>query len=145
MFIFRVRDNENRIIGDYDILLLGNNYQPDQLPNGFFIDRQKNPNSQALTYYLDYDILVKSSQLGIRVIARPSFGVPGVTPESFAGYMPGEFRFAGVELSQQIQPNETVYVDIVLKRNVDRESMRFDPLTQGKGSFEDTSPTGKIS
>lgn len=144
MFIFRVRDNEGRIICDYDILLLGDGYQPDQLPKGFYVDHQKNQKSNALTYYLDYDILVKAADLGIRVVARPSFGMPGEIPENFAGYMPSEFRFTGSQLSQLVQPNETVYVDIVLKRNVDRESMRFDPLDQGKGSFKDTKPQGLI-
>jgi hypothetical protein len=144
MFIFRVRDNENRIIGDYDILLLGNGYQPDQLPKGFYVDHQKNQQSQALTYYLDYDILVAATNLGIRVVARPSFRMPGEIPENFAGYMPSEYRFTGMELRRLVQPNETVYVDIVLKRNVDRESMRFDPLSQGKDSFKDTKPKGNI-
>lgn len=144
MFIFRVRDNEGRIVSDYDLLLLGDKFQPDQLPKGFYIDHQKNSKSYALTYYLDYDILAKAVDLGIRVIARPSFGIPGKTPEIFAGYLPSEYRFAGKQFSQLVRPNETVYVYIVLKRNVDRESMRFDPLSQGKNSFEGTKPKGNI-
>lgn len=145
MFIFRVRDNEGRVISDYDLLLLGDGFQPDLLPKGFYVDHQKNLKSSALTYYLDYDILAQATDLGIRVVARPSFGVPGKTPESFAGYLPSEYRFTGKQFGQLIQPNETVYVDIVLKRNVDRESMRFDPLSQGKGSFKGTKPKGNIS
>lgn len=142
MLIFRIRDNEGRIISDYDLLLLGDNYQPDRLPRGFYLDHQKNPKSQALTYYLDYDTLTLAAELGIQVVARPRFGIPGATPENFAGYLPSEFRFTGKQLSQLVQPNETVYVDIVLKRNVDQESMRFDPLTQGNNSFKNTKPKG---
>jgi hypothetical protein len=144
MFIFRVRDNEDRVISDYDLLLLGDGFQPDQLPKGFYVDHQKNPKSSSLTYYLDYDVLSKAADLGIRINPRPLFGLPGKTPEIFAGYLPSEFRFTGKQFSQLVQPNETIYVDIVLKRNVDQESMRFDPFDQGKGSFKNTKPQGML-
>lgn len=144
MFIFRVRDNEGRVISDYDLLLLGDGFLPEKLPKGFYVDHQKNAKSSSLTYYLDYDILAQATDLGIRVVARPSFGTPGKTPDIFAGYMPSEYRFTGKQFGQLVQPNETVYVDIVLKRYVDQESMRFDPLSQGKNSFKDTKPKGNI-
>ena len=145
MFIFRIRDDAGDSISDYDLLLLGREYDPDKLPKGFFIDVQKNPRSNALTYYLNYDVLSQSPELGIRVTARPEFSKPGKTPERFSGYTPCEFRFSGGQVSRSIKPNETVYVDIVLKRCVDREAFRFDPLSDGKRSFKKVKPSGKIA
>ena len=142
MFIFRLRDNEGRVISDYDLLLLGNNHHPGKLPKGFYVDHQKNTKTQAITYYLDYDILTLASELGFRVVARPFFGNPGEPPKNFAGYLPAEYRFSGKQLSLLVQPNETVYVDITLKRYVDQESMRFDLLAQAKTSFKHIKPKG---
>ncbi len=145
MFIFRVRDNEGRAIGDYDLILLGDGFRPDRLPKGFHVDHQKNPRSQALTYYMNYDVLVNANELGIKVVARPSLGIPGKPPQGFAGYLPCEFRFTGRQFSQLIRANETVYLDIVLTRHVDKEVIRFEPLQEGKGSFKNTKPAGHIS
>lgn len=144
MFVFRVRDDEGRTISDYEILLLGEGFKPGTLPKGFFIDRQKNPKSQSLVYYLDYDILSRTSDLGIRVQARPSFGEPGKAPEAFAGYLPAEIRFSGRQLKQAVRPNETVYVDICLTRYVATGTMRLDPYANGKGPFKDAKPESQI-
>lgn len=144
MFIFRIRDDSGYVIGDYDLLLLGENYDPDKLPKGFFMDVQKNPKSQALTYYLNYDVLVKSEELGIRVTARPKYSDPGRSPDNFSGYITAEFRFSGGQVSRSIKPNETVYVDIELKRYVDKEVFRFDGLSEGKKSFKNTKPSENI-
>jgi hypothetical protein len=80
----------------------------------------------------------------VRVTARPSFAIPGERAAGFAGYVPGEFRLSGKQLRELIQPNETVYVDIVLSRKVDREAMRFDPVGDGRGSFKQSTPRGGI-
>lgn len=144
MFVFRVRDEEGRVIDDYDMVLLGDGFQPGTLPKGFMIDRHKNATSQSLVYYMDYDVLMKTKNIGIRITARPSFGVPGKTPVSFAGYLPTEFRSDGIELGKYIRPNETVYVDVELMRMVDKETLRLDPLREGKGSFKRTKPGGGI-
>jgi hypothetical protein len=147
MFIFRVRDDREQVVGDYDLLLLGNGFQPDKLPSGFFVDRQRNPRSQALVYYLDYDVLTDTDDLGIRVNARPVYSEPGEsTPNAFAGYRAAEFRFTGKQLKQFVRPNETVYVDIVLNRMVDVETLRLEPLQgSSRGSFKKTKPQGPVT
>jgi len=144
MFIFRISDDAGRTIGDYDLILLGDGYEPDQLPKGFFMDRQKNPDSQALVYYLDYDALAKTEHLGIRVDARPCYGPLDDDPVNFAGYMRAEFHLDKAAFKKWVRPNETVYVDIVLTRFVDTEAMRLDPIDEGRGSFKKTKPAGKI-
>ena len=145
MFIFRIRDDAGHTIGDYDLVLLGDDFEPDRLPKGFFVDRQKNPQSQALVYYLDYDVLVSAANLGIRVDARPSFGPAGKTqPEGFAGYRRGEFRLTGKQFGQLVRPNETVYVDMTLSCNVGCEAIRFEPIGGSRGSFKCTKPGGAV-
>ncbi len=144
MFIFRISDDAGRTIGDYDLLLLGDDYEPDGLPKGFFVDKQKNASSQALVYYLDYDVLATTAHLGIRVDARPVYSDPGGKPAEFAGYMRAEFHLDKTAFDKWIRPNETVYVDIVLTRFVDSEAMRLEPLSKGRGSFKSTKPAGPI-
>jgi hypothetical protein len=146
MFIFRIRDDSGRTINDYDLLLLGNNFEPDELPKGFFVDRQKNPASGALVYYLDYDVLATTEHLGIRVNARPSYGEPGApAPGGFAGYFRAEFRLDKDEFHRWIRPNETVYVDIKLSRHVDSEAIRFEGINDGdRGSFKKIRPRGHL-
>jgi hypothetical protein len=147
MFIFRIRDDRGDTVGDYDLLLLGEDFHPGKLPSGFFVDRQLNPRSQALVYYLDYDVLANANDLGIRVNARPLYSAPASQkPEKFAGYRSAEFRFKGKELKHFVRPNETVYVDIVLKRMVDIETLRLDSLQLSpRGSFKETRPRGSVS
>lgn len=145
MFIFRISDDRGQPLGDYDLLLLGDGFRPECLPRGFFIDRQRNARSHALVYYLDYDVLACATDLGFRVIARPVYSEPGGPPaECFAGYRAAEFRFTGRQLAQLLRPNETVYVDIVLNRMVDTETLRLEPLDAGRGSFKGTAPAGPV-
>lgn len=144
MFIFRVRDDRGRTIGDYDLLFLGDGFDPDSLPKGFFVDRQRNASSQALVYYLDYDLLATAADLGIRINPRPAYGDLDDSPDAFAGYRSGELRLTGKQFTQFIRPNETVYVDVVLTRRVDVETIRFEPLSSGRGSFKKTKPRGPV-
>ena len=128
MFAFRVSDEHGRRIDDYDMILIGDGHSAEQLPKGFFIDRQKNKQSQALVYYMDYDKLATLNDLGIRVIARPTIGWPGEDAKAFSGYYPCEFRMTGAEFRDSVKPNETFYIDVVLQRRVARETFRLDPL-----------------
>ena len=107
-------------------------------PAGFFRDRQKNEDSGYLTYYLDYARMrtVKGGKLGIRIVARPSSG--------FSYYSAGEFRSGDYPLEEILRPNETLLVDVLLRRHVDRETFRFDPLSGRRRSFKRALPSGEI-
>ena len=143
MLVFRIRDDEGRLIGDYDLFLLGDRFSPDTLPSGFFVDKQKNAQSHALVYYLDYEQLSKARELGFHVHARPHFGDPDSNqPESFAGYLRAEFRMGAEQFARYIRPNETVYVDVTLQRTVDAEALRFEPSASGRKSFRKQRPGG---
>jgi hypothetical protein len=139
MFDFRVSDDLGRRIDDYDMILLGDGFSAEQLPSGFFIDRQKNEQSQALAYYMDYDKLATLNDLGIRIVARPTIGWPGGDTVAFSGYYPCEFRMSGADFRATVKPNETFYIDVVLKRHVARETFRLDPLGANP-DFKDVKP-----
>ncbi len=137
--VFSVRDDQGRNINDFDLIMLaGPSYDPDVLPKGFFRDRQKNrKNNNTVVYYLNHDLMMLTPELqfGFRVIARPDVG--------FARYVPAEFHSDGLRLDAVIDPNVTTYVDIVMKRYVDREAARFDPESGGYTDFKKCQPSGE--
>ena len=139
MLIFNIRDDQGDPINDYDLFLLaGSNYAPDELPKGFFVDRQKNkarPN--RLVYYLNYEFMrtIRDGLLGFRVIARPKAG--------FSYYDAVEFRLGDIPLDAVLQPNEALHVDIEINRRVDEEVFRLDPADDGSQDFKKQEPSGK--
>jgi hypothetical protein len=135
MLIFSVQDDQGEIIGkdDYDLILLaGNHYKPQQLPEGFFQDRQMNDKSGRLVYYLNADKMkkIKDGKFGIRIIARPSSG--------FSYYCAAEYHSEDVDINSILAPNETTYVDIKLHRFVDKNVFHFN----GPDNFARLKPAG---
>lgn len=119
MVVFRVSDDRGNTLNDYDILFTaGPQYEPNHLPPGFFVDRQRNQrNPGKLTYYLDYDVMepwFKKPQLedkfGFRITARPT--------EGYAHYTVAEHRGKFSTLKGYFAPNQTVMIDVVLQRKV---------------------------
>ncbi len=138
MIIFHIHDNWGTEISDYDVILLAEkNYNPDELPKDFFVDRQRNSvNRSRLTYYFNCTRMLEAACLGVRIIARPRKG--------FSYYKVGEFRSGDIPLTALLIPNRTLYLDIELKRLVDKNVFRIDPLSKGKGSFKRTKPSGEL-
>ena len=139
MLTFYIRDDRGNEILDYDMLLLaGRVYSPDRLPGGFFVDRQRNrANPSRLTYYLNYDRMqmIEDGCLGIRILARPD--------EGFSCYSAAEFRTDGLPLDQILLPNETVLIDVELKRHVDVNSFSLVPLYDKRKKFKKLKPSGE--
>ena len=132
MLIFHIHDDQGNHFdcGDFDILLLaGKDYQPYDLPKGFFMDRQMNSTTSNLVYYIDVDRMhdIKDGLFGIRVAARPESG--------FAYYCMAEFRSDGVSVDNVVVANQTTYVDITLTRCVDRNVFRFADAEEERGEF----------
>jgi hypothetical protein len=130
MIVFNIQDNYGNQIDDYDMILLaGKNYEPNELPKGFFIDRQKNKNSKHLTYYLNYSKLrmIKDKKIGIRIIARPDVG--------FTRYSPAEFRSEDIKLEEIIKPNQTLMVNIILKRQISKNTFELNKINQKEQEF----------
>ncbi len=136
MFVFNVRDNFGNEIHDYDMLLLaGNDYEPSELPKGFFMDRQKNNLSGNLTYYLNYNKLkeIKDKKLGIRIVARPNGG--------FSYYLPAEFRSEDLKLEHLLIANQTMMVDVVLERIIADNTFVLDTVADAKKDFKYRKPS----
>ena len=134
MIVFRVRDDRGYPIGDFDLTLIGKlkrKYGANFLPKGFFVDRQKNSRETGvLTYYFSYDAMIGSPAvpdpkdrkkllraelpgadgLGLEIAARPD--------EGFVRYVPGALQVSKDVLERFIKADETVVVDIVMRRVV---------------------------
>lgn len=119
MLVFRLRDDRGHTLSDYEILFTaGPNYDPNHLPEGFFVDRQRNSvHPGKLTYYIDYDVMCDwfakpklKDCFGLRVVARPQDG--------YAYYTIAEHRGTFSELGQFLAPNQTLMVEIELQRHV---------------------------
>lgn len=141
MLIFHIHDDRGNCFArdDFDVLLLGGrNYQPQNLPKGFFKDRQMNAVTSNLVYYVNVDKMnqIKDGMFGLRIVARPSSG--------FCYYFAGEFRSAGVAYGDIIVANQTTYVDVTLRRQVDKNVFRFDPADQPRWSFKKVRPGGEV-
>lgn len=137
--IWRVSDNTGRPVRDFDLLLLGGrHYDPDRLPKGFFLDRQLNSlTPETLTYYVDCKrmLSVEDGKIGFRVVARPQTG--------FVHYQPAEFRSGNISLDVLLRPHQSLIVDIVLMRYVDKNTFRLGPVTDDQ-DFRKLKPSGDV-
>jgi hypothetical protein len=129
MLIFKFVDDRGNNLSDYDLYLTaGPEYDEDQLPEGFFVDRQRNQrNPGKLTYYIDYDVMTEGlskpkmqGRLGFRVKARPE-----PSDAALAYYRSIDFRSSLATINKMLIPNETVMIEITLLRRVDKAVFRI--------------------
>jgi len=119
MLVIRISDDRGNDLYDYDVLFTaGPQYDPNHLPPGFFVDRQRNLlNPGKLTYFIDYDVMNDwlnkpelSGKFGVRIRARPS--------EGYAYYTVAEHRGTFRALKRYFEPNRTLMVEVDLRRHV---------------------------
>ncbi len=129
MLQFRVRDDQGNPVKDFDLVLTaGKDGNPNHIPPGFFIDRQRNHlDPGSVTYYINSArmlgapaVMYKGKELrpalkpcislGLRVIPFPQDG--------FVLYQPAVLPATLENLMHFIKPNQTALVDIVLRRFV---------------------------
>ncbi|MDD9951805.1 MAG: alpha/beta hydrolase [Zetaproteobacteria bacterium] len=138
MLIFRIQDQYGNDDFEFELLLLaGAKQQPHRLPKGFFIDRQRNSDTpNCLTYYLDCKKMrrIQDQQLSIRISGFPT--------EGFTFYRPATFTLSPAQLETIFQPHQTVIFDICLHRCIDQNTMRFDPLQEGRRAFNHSQASG---
>jgi hypothetical protein len=129
MVVFRLVDDRGNQLADYDLFITaGPNYDEDELPEGFFKDRQRNQrNPGKLTYFLDYDVMEEGlnkpkmqGKLGFRVKARPE-----ESDRALAYYKVLDFRSALATIDKLLRPNETIMIEIVLQRRVNKSVSRI--------------------
>jgi hypothetical protein len=119
MLVIQLVDDRGNNLSDYDVLFTaGPDYDPNHLPPGFFVDRQRNlRNPGKLTYYIDYDVMNAwlskpelAGKFGVRITARPS--------EGFAYYTVAEHQGTFAALKRYFEPNRTLMVEVELRRHV---------------------------
>ena len=147
MVVFRLVDDRGNPLSDYDLhLTAGPKYDDNELPAGFFQDRQRNQrNPGKLTYFLNYDVMEDGitkpkmeGKLGFRVIARPEEG-----DDALVFYRALDFRSSLATIDKILQPNETVMIELVLQRRVDKAVSRMtNDLTPAS---IDGKPTGTLA
>lgn len=145
MLVFRILDDRGNFLSDYDLLFTaGKNYDPNHLPVGFFVDRQRNSlNKGTLTYYVNHDRLVPTDpkdpmkgKFGFRLVPRPDTG--------FAHYSETEYQGTFEELSQYLRRNQTLMIDIVLHRHVREGVFTLTPDLK-PAPFADQKPGKEIA
>ena len=126
MLVFKLRDDRGSVLLDYDILFTaGPEYDPNHLPPGFFVDRQRNQRSPGkLTYYIDYDLMNNwlsqpqlADKFGFKIGGRPADG--------FAFYTVAEHQGSFSALRRYFEPNQTLMVEVELQRHVRQGIFRF--------------------
>lgn len=119
MLVFRLIDDRGNQLTDYDLLFTaGPQYNENHLPEGFFVDRQRNQlNRGKLTYYVDYDVMNEGlnrpeleGKFGFKIVARPEIG--------FAYYTVAEHKGTFAALKRYFEPNQTVMIEIEMRRHV---------------------------
>lgn len=141
--VFRVLDTRGRLLEDFGLLLTaGPDYSPDELPQGFCVDRQRNKRHPGrLTYYVDHDRLKDlekaplNGHLGFRLIARPQSGL--------AYYAAAEFRSNTGGVSRLLRQNETLMVEIIMDRLIDQQVFYLNP--DRKPRQIGSRPSGRIA
>lgn len=128
--IVRVHDENGHQLHDFDFLLTSwdpdaerpelREPNPNLLPPGFFIDRQRNRLSRGVvTYYLNHEVMQSAPALGVRIVPRPA---PDPTtrkpPEYFVHYVRAELAARTKALLDFVKPNSTLMLDIVMQRIV---------------------------
>lgn len=136
MLIFRVHDDQGNAIKDFDIILTaGQHNDPNALPPGFFIDRQRNHlDVGTITYYVNYAHMQGSAAVSQggkrRRKALPSCGSLGLhiipyPQDGFVLYQPATLEASADNLRNFVKPNQTTIVDIVMRRMVREGVYRF--------------------
>lgn len=162
MVIFRVTDHEGHAVTDYDLLITaGEDSDPNHLPAGFFVDRQRNRvNPEIITYFLNFDVihgteavidsngteirpaLTGIHSLGLEIRPRPEDG--------FVRYLPCRIKATQDLFEKALKANCTTLIDIVLQRIVYTEVFELellgDKMPSGKkASFKDVEPGNDIA
>ncbi|HEX5340362.1 MAG TPA: phospholipase [Gammaproteobacteria bacterium] len=129
MLIFRVHDDQGNAIKDFDIILTaGKDSNPNHLPPGFLIDRQRNHlDPGTITYYINYArmmggpaVTYQGKQLRPALQACASLGLHVVPypQDGFVLYQPATLTASAKNLANFVKPNQTTVVDIVMRRIV---------------------------
>lgn len=118
------------------------------MPKKFFVDSQKNDlHPNTLIYYVKHKRLMKAQETGIgfRFFPRPAEEreVDLEDRENLVYYRAAEYRMTPDMIADVLRPNETVYVDVELKRRVDKQVFRLDAASEPRVNFGRARPSGE--
>ena len=145
--IFRLRDDHDHPIKDFDLLLTaGDKSDPNHLPEGFFVDRQRNKHHPGtITYFINHDVMVGCPAVPDRRPNRPDLRpqLPGIKSlgfevhprptDGFVHYRKCRAKGSEDLLRNIVLPNQTTMVDIKLTRVVHEETFRIKRTTKPEG------------
>lgn len=150
MAIFRMVDDYGHPVDDYDLVFTaGTKDSPNRLPSGFLSDRQRNSRTpNHITFFFNDGALTgravpgyreglkrNDELMGFKILARPDSG--------FAHYGHAILSAQTAELRKILIPNQTVMVDVELKRVIHEGTFRLTRNTNPE-SFKTVKPGAKI-
>ena len=160
MVVFRVVDTEGYPVRDYDLLITGEGNDPNQLPPGFFKDRQRNKiSSETITYFFNFDVMqgteaIRVNRKEIRAelpgISKLGFKIQPRPEKGFVRYLPCQIKASPNLFKKALVPNSTTLIEICLQRVAYKEVFRMDKLgknmpTEKEGDFKDIKPGNDIA
>jgi len=154
MVVFRVQDDRGYPIEDFDLkMTAGRGDDPNHLPEGFFMDRQRNSRHRGtVTYFLNHTLMKGGGEVRFEgAVLRPSLpGANGlglrVTPhvtDGFVHHLEARLPAAQRLFARFLRPNQTTLVDIVLRRIVRRGVFELTRRTKPQ-EFKKQRPGGII-
>ncbi|MBL8804970.1 MAG: phospholipase [Planctomycetes bacterium] len=147
--IVRVHDENGYQLDDFDFVLTSwipdspraelREPNPNLLPAGFFIDRQRNRRARGtLTYYLNHEIMSSAPALGVRIAPRPAPDPAAKKPvDHFVHYVNAELAARTHTLLDFLRPNSTLLLDVVLQRVVRAGVLRLTTEVKPKDFTRD--------
>jgi hypothetical protein len=152
MAIFRIQDDKGLTIGGFDLkLTAGEDNSPNQLPQDFLIDRQRNSRHDGtLTFYFNYASMRGSPRVvnpqSKKVIRNSLSGTPSLgfiiephLTKGFVHFSPCGIKANAEQMNMIIQKDQTVLIDIVMKRIV-REGVYRLTKRKTAEEFKDSDP-----
>lgn len=139
--VARLQDENGHHLEDFDFLLTAwdpdatdpahRRPDPNLLPGGFFVDRQRNRRHQGtVTYYVNTEVMHQAKALGVCIVPRPAPD-PNDRKKSdfFVHYLQAEFAAKTKTLIDYVKPNQTLMLDIVMKRVVREGLFQLERVT----------------
>lgn len=154
--IVRITDDAGHPLEDFDFLLTGWDTNarkaahrvpnPNLLPSGFLIDRQRNQvQKNTLTLYLNQELISNSANLGVAILPRPEPAPRAKRADDFfVHYLRGLIGTDSKTIATFLQPNSTLMLDIVMLRVVREGVFRLTKDTKGR-DFTNTAPDNPIT
>jgi len=162
--IVRIRDDQGRAVGNYDLTLLGVpagagarvRPSPDLLPRGFLQDRQRNRRDPGtLTFYINHALMTGTGEVrhprsgdllrpAVKGLEALGLMIEPHLSSGFAHFVKGRLEAERALVARLLQPNQTTLVDIVMRRIVRRGVVRLDGLRQRNDRDFSADPPGPL-